>query len=160
MSSVYVIDSSALIDLHWTYPADTFDLLWTIEVEGIVRARRLVSSEEVFNEIDKKDDGLTEWSKNHTGMFVQTSTEIAKLVLEIMNDHPGLVKYDMINPIADPFVIALARTINEGSVDSSTAIVVAHEKRNIPVKIPAVCNAYGIANMTLLEMFRAEGWKF
>jgi len=73
---------------------------------------------------------------------------------------PQLVKYDTLHPVADPFVIAVAKVLKDQSIDSSIPIVVAHESRKSHVKIPAICTKYGIENMRLLKMFEAEGWKF
>lgn len=160
MAFVYVIDSSALIDLKELYPQAVFPQIYANLAE-LIKAGRLISPEEVFKEIEKKDDEIFAWCKIYKGMmFVPNNNEILGYVSEIMGVFPALVNQDMINPNADPFVIALARVINDGSVDSSTPIVVAHEKRTSPVKIPAVCTNYGIRDMTLLEMFSAEGWKF
>ena len=160
MADVYVIDSSALIDLKELYPQNVFPQIWTNLTE-LIKAGRLISPEEVFKEIEKKDDDLCAWCKIYKGMmFVPNSNEILNYVSEVMTAFPDLVNHDTINPVADPFVIALARVINDGSVDSSTPIVVAHESRRSPVKIPAICTSYGINNMRLLEMFSAEGWQF
>ena len=42
MSSAYVIDSSALIDLTRTYPSSTFEQLWT-NIGGLVGSSRLLA---------------------------------------------------------------------------------------------------------------------
>lgn len=156
MPIVYVIDSSALIDCHRRYPSPTFDGVWD-KMTNLIRSNQMIAPTEVFNEISKKDDWLTEWCKNNQSMFIPVNGEIATFVSEIMEEHPGLVKNDMVNPIADPFVIALARSINAGSIDSATPIVVAHEGRRSHTKIPAVCD---VENKTLLEMFNEENWRF
>jgi len=159
MSSVYVIDSSALIDLNDLYPQSFFEDVWS-KLTNLTQINRMISSKEVFKEIEKKDDDLLSWCKTNPRMFVGHNAEHLKIVGEIMGKYPQLVKYDTLHPVADPFVIAVAKVLKDQSLDSSIPVVVAHESRNSPVKIPAICTDYDIENMRLLEMFEAEGWKF
>jgi len=159
MSSVYVIDSSALIDLNDLYPQSVFENVWS-KLTNLTQANRMISSNEVFKEIEKKDDELLSWCKTNPRMFVDNNGEHLKIVGEIMSKYPQLVKYDTLHPVADPFVIAVAKVLKDQSIDSSIPVVVAHESRKSHVKIPAICTEYDIENMRLLEMFEAEGWKF
>lgn len=159
MPTVYVADSSALIDLNVLYPQTVFQKVWS-NLETLVQANRLISPNEVFKEIEKKDDELFSWCKNNRRMFVSYNNEHLRYVGEIMTSYPELVYNDALNPVADPFVIAIAIVLKDQSLDSSIPIVVAHESRRSPVKIPAICTHYQIDNMRLLEMFSAEGWKF
>jgi hypothetical protein len=73
-----------------------------------------------------------------------------------MDRFPTWVDYETSQPVADPVVIALARSYNP------TATVVAHETPGGAgaMKIPNVCGVYGISWMTLPQMFVAEGWNF
>ncbi len=73
-----------------------------------------------------------------------------------MDQFPTWVDYDTALPVADPVVIALARSYNP------TATVLAHERMGGAgaMKIPNVCAHYNIGYMTLPQMFVAEGWTF
>lgn len=159
MATVYVADSSALIDLNILYPQSVFHNVWS-NLETLIQANRLISPNEVFKEIEKKDDELFSWCKNNRRMFVPNNAEHLKYVSEIMASYPELVPNDALNPVADPFVIAVGIVLKDQSLDSSVPIVVAHESRRSTVKIPAICTHYQIGNMRLLEMFSAEGWNF
>lgn len=158
-SSVYVIDSSALIDLKDLYPKSVFENVWS-KLTNLIQINRMISSTEVFREIKKKEDDLLSWCKANSRMFVGTNEEHLKIVEEIMKKYPKLVKHDTLHPVADPFVIAVAKVLKDQNLDAPIPIVVTHEKREENVKMPTVCIEYGVENMRLLEMFEAEGWKF
>src|SRR3972149_394297 len=106
----YSIDTSALLDawVRW-YPPDLFPKLWQ-NIEALVIEQRLLATEEVLIELEKKDDA---------------------------------------------FVIALAKHKN--------CLVITGEKNfgtdNRP-RIPIVCREFGVKPISIIELIRAEGWKF
>ena len=59
----YCVDTSAWLD-GWRryYPRDVFPTLWT-KIEGLVATGQIISSEEVYVELAKKDDDLHGWIK-------------------------------------------------------------------------------------------------
>lgn len=72
-----------------------------------------------------------------------------------MADHPFLVKNRPGKSAADPWVIALAR--NTG------ATVVTEEADDASArypKIPSVCRDYAVRWVRLLDLIRAEAWRF
>ncbi len=160
---IYVIDSSALIDIKRTYPVDVFPGVWT-KLENLVKDGRLIAPQEVLFELKKRDDELTDWVKKHEIMFKEPTPTQISIVRRILKDFPSFVKLNRDHD-ADPWVIALAyeHANIQMAVDGTKfdPIVVAHEKLDgNKVKIPYVCQKYGLNCIRALEMFRNEGWIF
>ena len=152
---IFCVDTSAWLD-GWTrdYPPDVFPSLWEKLAERVADGV-LKCSEEVYVELQKKDDGLHDWMKARKEVLVPINEEIQGIVLELLKEHPRLVDTHRNRSQADPFVIATAERLQ--------AVVVTGEKPrgklDIP-KIPDVCEARGIRCISLLEMLRELGWKF
>lgn len=119
------------------YPQDIFPSLWR-NLESLINQGRLISPQEVFEELKKKDDELLEWAETYKSMFK--------------------------NLDADPFVIALARCKErQRTFWDEHRIVVSEEKLAGPgsrPKIPDVCKSYGVECISLTELFRKENWQF
>ena len=96
-------------------------------------------------------------------MFKEPTPKQIAIVQEILKDYPALIdterKYD-----ADPWVIALAIEMSSGTqktIFTIKRIVVTEEKmRGTQVRIPFVCSQKAIESIDIVELFRAEGWKF
>jgi hypothetical protein len=60
---VYCVDTSAWMD-GWQryYPQDVFPSLWT-RLDELIGTGQIISSEEVYVELKKKDDTLHDWMK-------------------------------------------------------------------------------------------------
>ena len=143
---VYCVDTSGWLD-GWErqYPPDVFPTLWT-KIEELIDAEEIISSEEVYVELQKKADELHDWVKNRKQMLVPLTEEIQVIAAELLREYPRLVDTLRGRSKADPFVIATA--MERG------AIVVTGEpltgKMNKP-RIPDVCQAKGI---NFLQMIR------
>ncbi len=68
MNSIYIVDSSAWINLSQNYPKDVFSGLWA-SIENLIKNQRIISPKEVYKEIERRDDELAIWSKKHRKMF-------------------------------------------------------------------------------------------
>src|SRR3989338_9547423 len=161
----YVIDTSSLIDLNKRYPIDVFPSLWQ-KVEALIAKGHLISCREVLKEISVKDDALKKWAVKQKRLFRELDAEQGKIVKEILLKHPSLAQSENEVAAADPFLIALAIVLSKdpqktlGS-DTKSHIIVTEEKlRGSRVKIPFVCQGYGIQCIPIIEMFRIEGWQF
>lgn len=151
----YSIDASALIG-GWvrSYPLDVFPQVWS-RMEGLVDSGDLRATELVLHELRKKEDELLEWTESQEGLYVPVDESIQLVVSSILNDHRELFGWAKNRSGADPFVIALAR------VNGCT--VVSDEKRQSTGKqphIPDVCDSLDVPHLSLLELFREEGWRF
>lgn len=151
----YSIDTSALLD-GWVryYPPDIFPALWS-NLEALIAEGRLIATEEVLFELEKKDDELYEWAHTRRQMFVPMDNQIQVAVASILQNYERLVDTSKNRSTCDPFVIALAQV--------GSCIVVTGEKAsgtlNRP-RIPDVCGELGIESINLLHLIRKEGWIF
>ena len=159
----YVIDSSSLIELNRMNPMDIYESVWK-NLEVLLENGFLISPEEVMKEVSKKDDELRDWAKQHKKMFIQLDEFQIQKVIEIQSKYPSFVDPDKENPVADPFVIALAleKDLQQTIIPiKKKRIVVSEEKlRGNKIKIPYVCQQYDIECIDVFELFRREGWKF
>jgi len=150
----YSLDTSALLDA-WVryYPRDVFDSLWK-QIEQLVSDERLLATEVVRWELEKKDDDVLKWVKARPKMFIPLDGPIQVRATAILQQFPSLTESNsMMQGSADPFVIALAAEMK--------LTVVCSEKRdgNKKPKIPNACEALGIDCIGLVEFFRREKWR-
>ena len=150
---LYSVDSSALIHA-WRriYRPKNFGFVWD-GFDGLIAEGRFKASIEVYNELQKKDDELFEWCKERKeAMFVEIDDVTQTIVAEIMRDHSKLVDTTKGRSGADPFVIALAGTVNP------TMTVVTEEGLG-KSKIPDVCNARLIQWCGVADLIEKEDWR-
>jgi hypothetical protein len=150
----FCIDTSSLLQAHRAYPAPHFPTLWT-NLSQLISAQRLVSSEEVLRELEKKEgDVVHTWAKAHAQAFLPLVERVQTEVTAIMRDFPKLVDERKQKSFGDPFVIATA--IAEGCT------VVTEENEGTPERpfIPTVCARRNVSCMKLIDLIRAEGWVF
>jgi len=166
-STVYCIDSSALIDLKQLYPIVTFPGLWH-EMSEMVTQGRLIAPREVLKEVEGDRD-LKPWLRQNKRMFVALGAEQLTIVRDILREFARLVDAAKETPEADPFIIALAMSKKrepEELFDAPRYVVLTCEKlSDTPTpKIPNVCEHYGVeclaGSTALTEFFQREGWQF
>jgi hypothetical protein len=161
----YVIDSSSLIELNLRYPIDVFPNLWK-KVEELINKGFLISPEEVRKEVLTLDDSLKAWVSKQKRLFKPLTAKQIEIVREIERNYPSLAEVEKETPAADPFVIALAIELEDDPQKTLTPtikgrIIVTEERlRGNRIRIPFVCKNYNIDCINIIEMCRAEGWKF
>ncbi len=154
---VYIVDTSALIDLKDKYPMDIFEGLWK-EIEKLCKFRRFIAPEEVRKEI--RDDGLIKWLRKSDMPFISPDSEQVEKVKEILSKHSFLAKEEG-KANADPWLIALAIIRREDfQLFEGKHVILTQESKTKANRIPAVAKEYGIECYDLLELFRSERWKF
>lgn len=151
----YIFDTSSLIGA-WVraYPPDTFPVVWD-RMDGLAAAGDLLVPEEVYEKLSAQDDDLWAWVKERsTAIVVPTTRAVMLEARAILADHEGLAKTGTGRGKADPFVIALANLRDSP--------VVTQEQGGSAAKprIPFVCTDRGIACMSILDVIRAERWRF
>ena len=160
--TLYIIDTSSLIELNKHNPMDIYPGVWK-NMGGLVRSKQLIAPKEVLNEIAQTDDLLSEWAKVHGQMFVEPTETQIEIVKEILEKYPSLIKLDR-KYDADPWIIALAIEMNrskQSTLVEIKRIVVTEEKiRGDRVRIPYVCQEYTVEAIDILDMFRNERWTF
>jgi len=149
----YSIDSSGVLDLFRYYPPDVFPTIWK-ELDGAANAGNIFAIDEVYRELQKKDDVAFQWLKARYSMVVAIDTEIQKRVTAILASHPRLVDTRRNRSSGDPFVIALAQSRNMSVVTGERASGVIARPN-----IPDVCSVLRIPCINVLTMFRKEGWR-
>ncbi len=157
----YCIDTSALIDAWYEYfPPDLFEPVWNTLSEMCER-EDIVSVEMVMDELRAQDDDLQKWAGQFESLSYPLDAELQQTVRHVMDScstdpRTGLVIPTSPKSGADPFVIALA--LNKGIPVVSQEN--ARTDQNQRLKLPDACRLMGVRHMNLLEMARAEGWKF
>ncbi len=149
----YSIDSSGILDLFRYYPPDVFPTIWT-QMDVAARSGLILAIDEVYRELEKKDDVAFEWLKARRTIVVELDTEIQQRVAAILAVHPRLIDTRKNRSSGDPFVIALAQSRKFSVVTGEKASGVLAKPN-----IPDVCIALKIPWMNVLSMFRNEGWK-
>lgn len=154
-TNLYSMDTSALVDGMGRYYRPTvFQSLWQ-RIDALIDEGRMIATEEVRVEIERKADHLAVWCKQRDRMFIEIDEEIQPVVTEVLTAHGRLVKALSNRSSGDPFVIALAKV--------KGAIVVTGERHSGSLdkpKIPDVCDAMGIRCVSLVEMMEEEEWSF
>lgn len=89
------------------YPQDVFPTIWE-QMDRAATNGILLLSDEVVNELSKKDDGAHGWCKARPAMIVALDTEIERHVRNIMAKYSRLVDTRKRRSVGDPFVIAVA----------------------------------------------------
>lgn len=159
MSSIYILDTSTWIDLFQRYPKDVFSGLWT-NIENLIKKQRILSPKQVLKELEQgADDELTKWCKTKNRMFLDSNSIVIGYAIEVIHNYPNLVNPYATREEADPFIIALARSL-ESNLTSSTPVIVTEENATKADRIPYVAQKYGLSSLKLIGMFQAEKWKF
>ena len=154
----YVFDTSSLSRLKHFFPG-VFKSIW-VGLDALVVRGELISTREVWNEIERRDvDPHTNaWLKTRRQLFTTPSANELLFVAEIFRvpHFQALIgeKQRLTGtPVADPFVIACAH-VRVGTVVT--------EERFKPqaAKIPNVCQHFDIPCIDLEEFMQAQGWSF
>jgi hypothetical protein len=155
---IYVFDSSPLIDLFKHYYPGRFPSLWE-SFDGLVFEQRIISVGEVRNELEGHGDRLSAWVKDHRSSFLTPTVDELTFVTEIFRvpHFQTLVRKKAQlqgKPVADPFVIAKAKTLDGGCV------VTQEIKKANAARIPNVCDHYDIPCLNLESFMENEKWSF
>ena len=119
-----------------------------------------MAPKQVFKEIEQGgDDDLTKWCKENNKMFLNNSSDVIKFAEEIMHEHPKLINPHARRETADPFLIALARSL-KSNILGSKPIIVTDENDIKTDRIPHVSRTFGIESLKLTGMFQSEKWTF
>jgi len=169
--SLYVVDTSFLIEVHKRYPQKLLPGIWK-DIETLIGAGRIIAPIKVKNEINQQDDELKDWVNDHDSMFRSLGSELLETTSIVVDKYPRTAKPTSQNiHHADPFVIGLAlKVMRQSTLNTRIISVVAEEKSKLAKnptlreeeieKIPDVCQKLGIRCITHLEMFKQEGFRF
>ena len=155
---IYVFDSSSFIVLGHFNPVH-FPTFWN-NFNGLVASERVISVREVRKEIENQSarQSLLDWIGTNSTIFLPATAAETEFVSRLFSvpRFQGLIKARQLlksGPAADPFVIA--------SAYARKACVVTEESRKLnAIRIPTVCDYYGIECTNLDGLMEREGWKF
>jgi hypothetical protein len=157
-SDIYVFDTSSFIELK-----NDPNKLKKIE-DMIIQGRiRIIAPKQVYNEIIRKDDEITEFVERHKNkIFVDPykDEEIMKNVRRIIESYPNLIKSgrgSSNNECADPYVIATAGMLQSRGLERPIVVTEDIRDKRKKTSIRRVCKAEGIECITLSELCRRGG---
>jgi hypothetical protein len=160
LPTVYVLDSDIFMTPAASYYA--FDLVprfWDVLVEEAQKGR-IRSIDRVKDEIEKGRDKLAEWAKNHFQDFFYStqSQDVLRQYQSLINwaknqrQFSEAAKREFANSgNADAWLVAYAK-VNGFTVVTFEKYEAGARRR---IKIPNVCEAFGVAWVDLFEMLRA-----
>jgi hypothetical protein len=160
---IYVIDTSALIDLEniFKYNNPVFKAIWE-EIENLIIKDNLITLNFVEDEINSYEgdrEFLREWIKNwkKKKKFIKATDEtVINEAIPIINQEYNtgfLNKNKLANgkDEADPYLIAYCK--------KNKYVLITNESKYKPNRIPAVANKNGVSNINIYEFFEARGLK-
>jgi len=159
---IYVFDSDTLINLFRYYYTDRFPSLWE-NFDALVLKHRIISVREVKNELAGHGDRLSTWVRDHGEIFLTPTIDELTFVAEIFKvRHFRMLirKKERLQgkPVADPFVIAKARALEEAL--ERGCVVTQEAKKPNAARIPNVCKHFGIPCLDLEAFMENEKWRF
>ena len=153
----YVFDTSPFVSLFKNFYPSTFVTLWQ-NFDALIEKEEIVSTREVFREIEDQDDELKKWAKNHKTVFTTPTAEEGEFVgriYAVKHFQANIEQQKLLKggKNADPFVIAKAAV-------SKVPLVTLERLRPNAAKIPNICRHFGIHCLSLEEFMQLEGWQF
>ena len=158
----YILDTGFFVGSRIYYPT-VFPGFWEKMKEASGNGT-LSSVKEVQRELERYGGHqvhLLEWIKSHRDVFTEPSHEEQDNVREILAvpEFQRLISEKSKakgSPVADPFVIARAWGIG-GTVVTTE---VAGGGKGKGIKIPSVCEHFGVPCVNPEEFMKREGWRF
>lgn len=150
----YVFDSGPFIDCRYYFP-NIFKSYWA-KLNMLAKSKDILSVKEVYNEIQKGSDIVSDWANKNIDIFEKPSNEEFEIVKNILSKHKELIRivnFSGGSPVADPFIIAKAKMNN-------LTVVTQEGYRENAHKIPNICKELNVKYITLEEFMINEGWKF
>lgn len=155
---IYVFDTNSLSKLKHYYP-NVFKSIWT-GLDGLAASGDLISTREVWNEMQLgvPNPHVQAWLKANKHIFQIPSAaelQVVASILAVPHFQALIGTKQQLNgtPVADPFVIALAK-IRNGTV------VTEEEIKPNAAKIPNVCQHFNVPSINLEQFMQVQGWSF
>ncbi len=156
MIRVYCLDSNALIE-PWNkyYTMENCAEYWEI-IDRLALQGRVFCTLEVKHEIAKIDDSLAHWVEQRPYLFREESAQANANIRQILAQFPRLIDSSKGRSMADPWVVAHAMA--EGAVVVTKEFPTPTDANKI--KIPNVCEAFGVEWMSDFQFNNELGIKF
>jgi Domain of unknown function (DUF4411) len=154
----YVFDNSSLSKLKHYFP-NVFKSIWG-GLDALIEAGELISTREVWNELQlgAPHPHVHPWLSARKQIFLIPNGSELKVVAEILaiphfQSLIGTKQQLNGTPVADPFVIALAKT-------RKATVVTEEEFKPNAAKIPNVCKHFKVPCKNLEEFMQLQNWAF
>lgn len=149
----YVIDTSAFIDLKNNYPPQVFKKTVWKDFETNFKNKTIISVREVFLELKKGSDYLSNWIDDYKDSFFYPDDVECHIVRSLQNEYKFFVEIDKNGPHADPWIIACAQRYK--------LIIIQHEQlKNNKQKLPYISKLKGIEYIKLPDLFQREKFEY
>ena len=135
----FCLDTSFLINgWHKTYRRTVFPSLWE-RLDKLIHANRVCSCMEVYNDLMRQADDLSDWAKRRKPAFPEATPETIKHVLRIAKQFPQIAAIkEGKTSYSDAWVIAHALTI--GAIVVTDEMPAPLQRASKPPKIPDLCD--------------------
>lgn len=159
---LYLLDSNIFIEAkNRYYGMDFCPAFWDF-LDRQIELQTIISTKNVFDELSTWDDELSDWIKDRedSGFFLpiddkETQEEFIKISNYVVSFGYTSDAVSTFLDVADPWIIAKAKTLE--------AILICHEKSSPQakkIKIPNVCDYFGVKYESTFEMLRNLNAKF
>ncbi len=154
----YIVDTSSFQQLFGCYKRVRFPSLWK-EFDELVNCGAITSIQHVMREISHRDkgNGELEWAKKNSDLFPSITENETEFLREIFKEprvrHVVPTDIRDTQAAADPYLVARARSIKG-------MVITQERERGNRVRIPTICNQFGIKCGTLDDLMALEGWSF
>ncbi|SUB74400.1 DUF4411 family protein [Peptoniphilus indolicus] len=161
MEFKFLLDTNIFITAYkHTYPMDVFPSFWDKLITN--GGNKIILLDKIYDELLVGDDGLIDWIKENKNNFTNITSSDADIIsnytqiadkIENESKYEDTAKYEYYN-VADSWICAAALAkkyiIVTNEIGSNT------KKR---IKIPDVCEAFGIEYITPIDFIRRIGMK-
>lgn len=155
----YIFDTNIFIRSKNEMPIDLWPTFW-IKVAGMIRSGQIFSNIQVKEEIEKGNDELTLWMKEHapSEFYIENDGDIMAKYADVQNWASTNPMYQPnavteFAQVADAFLVAAASAKGHTLVTNETADPMCRRR----VKIPDACNAMGVRYCDLNTVLRELG---
>ncbi len=155
---MYVFDTNVFQTLGHYYP-QRFPSIWS-HIDQLVLRGEIISVREARNELELlcTSDHVTRWFKQNRHIFVIPTPDECRIVAQILGRNPfrDLVRRKNIlraSPVADPFIIAVAKERNK-------CVVTQELFKPNGARIPTVCRAINVRCIDLEGFFEEQGIQY
>jgi hypothetical protein len=156
----YIIDANILIQAYRKYyPMDVFCGFWD-RMKLLANSSHIISIDKVKDEVWPNGDALMQWCDNQlpndffvtTTMYISEYAHIIKTVTNMNKYTSNAIAEFADNAVADAFLIATAYSAVDDYVLVSEEI--ANPNSHKRVKIPDICNLFGVRCINTVDMLR------
>lgn len=155
---MYVFDTSPLSSLFKNYYRRRFPTLWN-RFDGMAADGLIISTREARREcLDSPVEPLRVWAEANQGVFhvpTAAEAEFIKQIYAVRHFQQNIEQKKLLKGgrNADPFIIAMAAT-------AGRCVVTMEQYKDNGVKIPNICEHFGVECLSLEDFMEREHWEF